>query len=142
MSVYRVGGNSVVRIDASAGGTLVAITTYVKEIDAFGREFDPLDATALSDTAERVIPGIEKSQEITLKGAFDDTATTGPDAIFCTAVGTLLTFEWNPAGTASTRRKFTSEVMVTSYKTSAAIRGEVSYEAHLKGDGTVTVGTN
>lgn len=142
MSIFRVGGNSVVRIDASAGGTLTAITTYVKEIDGLGREFDALDSTALSDTAERVIPGIEKSQEFSIRGAFDDTATTGPDAIFSTAVGTLLSFEWNPAGTVAGRRKFNMEVLVTSYKVSAPLRGEVSFEVSLKQDGSATVGTN
>ena len=142
MAVYRVGGNSVVRIDASAGGTLVAITQYVKEVDSFGREFQALDDTHFDDTAERVIPGIELGQELTLRGAFDDTATTGPDAIFSTAVGTLLTYEWNPRGTASGARKFTSEMLVMSYKVAAAVKSEVPYEARLKQDGTVTVGTN
>ena len=142
MSVYRVGGNSVVRIDASAGGTLVAITTYVKEIDAFGREYQALDDTHFDDTAERVIPGLEMGQEIACRGAFDDTATSGPDAIFGTAVGTLLSFEWNPAGTASGRRKFTSEMLVTSYKVSAAVKGTVAYEVRLKQDNACTVGTN
>src|SRR3990167_936295 len=108
MAVYRVGGNSVVRLDASAGGALTAITAYVKTIDGFGRSYLALDDTHFDDAVERGIPGIEESQEIVLRGAFEDTATTGPDAILNTAVGTLLTFEWNPRGTASGARKFTS----------------------------------
>ena len=142
MAVYRVGGNTVIRVDASAGGTLNAITQYVKEIDMMGREYQALDDTHLDDTAERVIPGIELGQEFAMRGAFEDTATTGPDAIFSTAVGTIFTFELNPRGTASGARKFTSEIFVMSYKISAIIRGEVSYEVRAKQDGTVVVGTN
>ena len=142
MAVYRVGGNSVVRIDASAGGTLVSITAYVKTIDGFGRAYLDLDDTHFDDAVERVIPGIERSQEIVLRGAFEDTATTGPDAILNTAVGTLLTFEFNPRGTASGARKFTSEVLVTDYRIMGEVKGQVSYEVRLKGDGAVTVGTN
>lgn len=142
MAVYRVAGNTVIRLDASAGGALTAITQYVKEFSGFGRVYQNLDDTHFDDTAERLIPGIETSQEFTMRGAFDDTATTGPDAILSTAVGTLLTFEYNPRGTASGGRKFTSEVMVLSYKVMGEVKGQVMYEAQLKGDGTVTVGTN
>ena len=142
MAVYKVAGNTVVRLDASAGGTLNAITAYVKEIDGFGREYDGLDDTHFDDTAERVIPGIEKAQEFTIRGAFEDTATTGPDAIMNTAVGTLLTFEFNPRGTASGARKFTSEVMILSYKVGGESKAQVHYEARMRQDGAVTVGTN
>jgi hypothetical protein len=141
MAVYRVAGRSVVRIDASAGGTLVAITAYVKEIDGFGREYDALDDTHFDDAVERVIPDIELGQEFTLRGAFEDTATTGPDAILSTAVGTLLTFEFNPVGTAAGARRFTSEVFVRSYKVMGEVKGQLNYEARLKQDGAVTVGT-
>ena len=142
MAVSKVGGNTVIRVDASAGGTLNAITQYVKEMDMMGREYQALDDTHIDDTAERVIPGIELGQEFSLRGAFEDTATTGPDAIFSTAVGTIFTYELNPKGTAAGARKFTTEVFVMSYKVSMAIRGEVNYEVRLKQDGTVVVGTN
>lgn len=143
MAIYRVAGNTVVRVDASAGGTLVSITSYVKEIETVGREYDPLDDTHFDDTAERVIQGIERSQEFRIRGAFDDTATTGPDAIFGTAVGTLLSFEFNPIGTASGRRKINMEVFVRSYKAGApSPSGEVEYEVVFKQDNAATVGTN
>ena len=143
MAVYRVAGTAVVRIDASASGTLVAITAYVREIDGLGREYDPLDDTNFDDAVERVIPGIEKAQEFSIRGAFDNAATTGPDAIFGTAVGTILTIEWSPVGTVTTsdRRKFTMEVFVQSYKVLGEVRGQVMYETRFKQDGAVTVGT-
>lgn len=142
MAVYKVGGRTVVRIDASAGGTLVNITSYVQTMSAFGRKYEALESTHFDDAAERVIPGLELAQEVTLSGQFDDAATTGPDAIFSTAVGTLLTFEYNPVGTAAGARKFTSEVFVMSYTPGGDVKGAVTYEAVLKQDGTMTVGTN
>ena len=142
MAVYKIAGNTVVRVDASAGGTLNAITQYVKTIEGVGREYQSLDDTHFDDLAERVIPGIETSQEFALRGAFDDAATTGPDAIFSTAIGTLLTFEFDPRGTAAGARKFTMEVFVTSYKVSGEAKGQVEYETRMKQDGTVVVGTN
>ena len=142
MAKYKVAGNIVVRIDASAGGALTAITAYVESIDAVGRAYEGLDTTQFGDAAERVFPGIELGQEFGMRGKFDDAATTGPDAIFNTAVGTLLTFEYNPIGTASGRRKFTTEVMVLTYQVGAEVKGMVEYEVRLKQDGTMTVGTN
>ena len=129
-------------MDASAGGTLVNMTTYVREIDAWAKEFDALDDTHLDDSAERVIPGIEKSTEFAIRGAFEDTATSGPDAIFSTAVGTILSFEYNPIGTASGRRKISAEVFVMSYSVGASVKGQVEYEARFKKDGSTTIGTN
>lgn len=142
MAVFQVGGKTVVRIDASAGGTLVNITSYVNTMSAFGKKVEALESTHFDDVGERVIAGLELSQEITLGGQFDDTGTTGPDAIFSTAVGTLLTFEFNPVGTAAGNRKITSEVFVMSYAPSGAVKGAVVYEVTLKQDGTVTLGTN
>lgn len=142
MAKYKVAGNSVVRIDRTAGGTLDAISTYVDTIEGIGREYDALDVTQFTDSAERVIPGIERAQEIVLRGAFDDAATTGPDAILSTVVGTIVTFEWNPRGTASGARKFTGEFLVVSYHVVGEVKGRVNYEARLKLDNAMTVGTN
>ena len=143
MPNYKVQGNTVLRIDASAGGTLNSITTYVDRITpGFGRAYQVLDTTHFDDAAERVIAGIEQSQEFSLTGAFDDTATTGPDAIFGTAVGTALTFEFNPIGTVAGNRKFTGEVLVVAYLPSGEVKGRVNYEVRLKLDGTIVVGTN
>lgn len=140
MAKYRVAGNAVVRIDSTAGGSLTAITAYVEEISGFGREYQSLDVTAFSDAAERVIPGIESSQEITLRGAFDDNGSA--DLLFTNIVGTIVTLEWNPRGTASGARKFTTEVLVTKYTVTGEVKGRVEYEVTCKQDGTVAIGTN
>lgn len=141
MAKYRPAGTSVFRVDATAGGTLVALSAYIDTIDALGREYTPLDVSNFGDAVERVIPGIEMSQEFGIRGHFDDAGTTGPDAILSVIVGTLVTTEWNPAGTVAGRRRFTAEALCLSYKVSAEVKGRIDYEARFKQDGTMTVGT-
>src|SRR3990167_4322115 len=133
MSKFRVAGRSIVRIDNNLG-TVTNLTSYIDTISALGKEVQSLDVTAFSDTAERVIAGIETSQEVTISGAFDDTATSGPDALLSALVGTLGTVEFNPVGTASGARKISGEFLCLSYKPAAEVKGRVNYEAVFKLD--------
>ena len=140
MSRYKVAGNSMVRIDNNLG-TLTNLTSYVETISALGKEVDAIDVTAFADTAERVIAGIEKGQEFTIEGKFDDTATTGPDAVLAPLVGTLGTWEWLPKGTAAGSRKFSGEALCIRYTVEGAVKDAVKFSAVFKVDGTVIVGT-
>ena len=142
MTKFKTAGNTVIRLDASAGGALTSITAYVDSIDGVGREFMKLDTTQFTNGVERIIPGIEIGQEFGWSGAFDDAATTGPDAILSTAVGTILSFEYNPAGTTGGYRKITMEIMILSYKISAEVKGRVNYTVRAAMDGAATIGAN
>lgn len=141
MVKFRVAGNCVVRIDNSAGA-IQNMTSYIDTVSAVGKEYMPLDVTMFSDTAERVIQGIEMSSEVTVSGAFDDTATTGPDAIFGTLVGTINTFEFNPVGTVSGARKISGEFLWLSYKIVNAVKERVNFELTGKLDNVLTITTN
>lgn len=141
MAKYKVNAQSVY-LHANSAGTAIALTAYVDSISVLGKEVDVLDVTAFSDAAERIIVGIEKSQEWTIAGFFDDAATTGPDAVLGTMVGALGTFAWSPVGTAAGARKFSGTALCLAYHTRAAVKGRVEYEARFKLDGTITVGTN
>ena len=140
MAKFKTAGNSVYKQDNNLG-TLIDLSAYIDSIDALGKESQSLDVTAFIDTAERVIAGIQASQEWSVSGHFDDTATTGPDAVLAPLVGTLGTWEWYPIGTAAGRRKFSGECLCLSYKPMAEVKGRVEFEARFKQDGTVTVGT-
>mgnify|MGYP001607476969 CR=1 FL=1 len=140
MAKFRVAGNTQVSFDDS-NGTLRNMTQYVDTMGAIGRQFAPLDVTSFNDTAERFIAGIEQSQEFTVEGHFDDTGTTGPDAVFALLVGTLGSFRFDPKGTAAGSRRFTTEVLCTGYQVTASVKERVSYSASFKQDGTMTVGT-
>lgn len=136
MAKYKVAGLTEVSIDNSAG-TLLNMTSYIDTISALGREIAPLEVTTFADSAERFIAGIEVSQEVTIEGPFDDAATTGPDAVFSTLVGTINTIQFAPAGTASGRRKITGEFLFVSYKPNASVKERVSYTLTAKLDGTL-----
>ena len=140
MAKYRVAGNTEIKI-ADSGGTLRNMTSYVDTMGALGKEVASLDVTSFADAAEKIIAGIETSQEFTLAGHFDDTATTGPDAVFAPLVGTKASFEFYPIGTTAGRRKFSGTALELSYKITAAVKERVAYEATFKLDGTMTVGT-
>lgn len=141
MAKYKVSSNSIFRVDATAGGTLINMTAYIDTIDGLGRAYGQLDVTAFADAAERFIPGIELAQEWTVAGHFDDTST-GPHGVFSLVVGTIVTTEWNPAGTASTRPKFTTEALVAFYRVRGEVKGRLEYEAGFRQDGTMVIGTN
>ena len=140
MAKYKVAGNTVVKID-NAGGTLVDLTAYIDTISAIGKEVTQLDVTAFSDTAERVLAGIESGQEFTISGNFDDTAATGPDVVLSARVGTTHSWEYYPIGTTSGRRKFSGEALCVRYTVSAGVKDAVKYECVFKQDGASTVGT-
>jgi hypothetical protein len=142
MAVYKVAGNMVIRHDASAGGTLEVKTSYIDTVEPISKEVEALDVTHFDDVGERIVGGIELASEFTTRGAFDDTATVGPDAIYSTAVGTNLSWEFNPVGTASGKRKTTFEAYLMSYSVSGSVKGRVEYEARWKKDGTITHGAN
>ena len=140
MAKYKVASNSIIKIDNSLG-TSIDLSAYVDTISALGKEVQSLDVTSFSDAAERVIAGIETSQEFTISGAFDDAATTGPDAILAPLVGTLGSWIWYPAGTTAGRRKFSAEALCIAYRVRGEVKGRVEYECVFKQDGSCTVGT-
>lgn len=141
MAKFKVAGRSEFKVD-NAGGTLINLTAYVDTISGLGKEFQQLDVTTFVDTAERIIAGIEAGQEFTISGPFDDTATTGPDAVLSGRPGTLGSWEWHPAGTATGSRKFSGEALCLRYTVKGEVKGRVDYEAVFKQDNASTVGTN
>ena len=140
MGKFKVSGNTIVRIDNNAG-TLVTLSSYIDTIGALGKEVQSLDVTSFADSAERIIAGIEASQEVSISGAWDDTATTGPDAVLAVLPGTIGTIEFYPKGTASGSRKISGEFLCLYYKPRGEVKGRVEYEASFKLDGTISIGT-
>lgn len=118
------------------------MTSYIDTVSNVGKEIMPLDVTTFADSAERFIAGIEVSQEITIAGPYDDTATTGQDAVMGTLVGATQTFEVNPVGTAAGARKISMEMLWTGYKVIGAVKERMQYELTGKQDGSATITTN
>jgi hypothetical protein len=140
MAKYPVAGNSYIEVD-DLGGTPRNMSAYVDEIGPLAQEVSFLDVTGLNDTAQRVIPGVEPGQELVLRGDFDDTSTTGVDAVLSGIVGKTVTVSYGPAGSSSGQRKITGEFLCLSYRVISKLGDQVRFEARFKQDNAITLTT-
>src|SRR5918992_4198889 len=128
MAKYPVAGNSYIEVD-DAEGTPRDLSPYLEEIEPLGPEVSFLDVTGLNDTAQRVIAGVQSGREFALRGFFDDTATTGPDAVLSGIVGQIGTVSYGPAGNSSGQRKVIGEFLCLSYRIISKVNNQVRFEA-------------
>jgi hypothetical protein len=140
MAKYPVAGNSYVEVD-DTGGTPRNLSPYLEEIEPLGPEVSFLDVTGLNDAAQQVIAGVQSGREFALRGLFDDTATTGPDAVLSGIMGQTVTVSYGPAGNSSGQRKVTGEFLCLSYHIISKVNNQVRFEARFKPDGALSVTT-
>ena len=88
-----------------------------------------------------MIAGIQVSQEFTLRGSFDDLATTGPDAVLSGIVGQIGTVSLGPAGNSFGQRSISGEFLCLSYQVISRTNHLVKFEAHFKQDDDLTLST-
>lgn len=135
------GKDAVFKLDDS-GGTLRTLTTYVDNVSGLPGGRDLAEVTAFGDSGTKSIPGLQ-DVSFTVKGHFDSTATTGPNAVINslrTATATA-SFEYGPEGGTSGKVKFSGECWLTEYEVEAEVDDKVSFTAEFQVDGTVTSGT-
>ena len=145
MAKVPAAGSSYIEID-DAGGTPRNLSPYVAEVDPVGRLVSARDVTGLNDTSRQVIAGIEPPQEFTLRGFFDDTPATGPDAVLAGIVGKAVTVSYGPAGKSAGQRKITGEFLCLSYQVGGQAAegrdvGLVRFTARFRQSGPVTLTT-
>lgn len=126
--------NIVIEIDPSVGGALQNITAIVKamgpikvnggvvETTPFGVAFPQFTAT-----------GMKPYGDVTLEFPYDDTATTGSDAVF-KGVGEVRTF----AVTYGSTKKTTGEVIILDYERPPVVGSPHLCKATLRYTGTVS----
>ena len=80
---------------------------------------------------------------IALGGLFDDTATSGPDAVLgpLRAHTSAVDFEYGPEGSGTGDVKYSGTCWVVSYELRSRVGNLVQWSATLQVDGTVTRGT-
>jgi len=77
--------------DRSDGSTLQNMSAYITECNGINITASLEDSHTFGDSwVEKLFAGLRTVEEITLKGFYDDTAVTGPNAIF-NDVGNLTT---------------------------------------------------
>lgn len=135
----KYGSNSLaVSLDNSSGSAVV-MTPYITAIGAVTVEALLEESHSFGDSwFESLATGLRRMSPVEISGIFDDTSTTGPDAIFnavasatSTSTRTLL-ITWGGSKTTS------CEVLISAY-TRGATRNELtSYSVTLTPTGTVT----
>lgn len=123
-----------VEIDATVGGALTSLKAYVTEVSGLEIEAVLEDGHTVGDSwAESVFTGLKKANSFTLKGFYDDTATTGPDAMLV-GIGDVRSFKftWGGAKTSA------FEALIAKYSRLPA-KGELTkFEVELQPSGAVT----
>lgn len=124
----------------NASGTLQDMSQYIFEINDVSVQAAMEDGHTFSDQwAEALFAGLLSMGEITLRGFYDDTSATGPDAIFrdvgnLNTTGGTRTLKLTWGGTKTT----SVETIITAYTRQPA-RGEVTkFSVTLRPTGTVT----
>ena len=118
------------------------LSSYITQVGGLPGTRDLNDVTALGDSGSRFVPGLQRVA-IDLSGMFDDTATSGPDAV----LGPLRThtsavdFEYGPEGSATGDVKYSGTCWVVSYDLRSRVGWLVEWSATLQVEGTVTRGT-
>ena len=125
-----------------AGATQRDLSSFITEVRGLPGARLLNDVTALGDAGARFIPGLE-DVVISLSGIFDDTATSGPDAV----LGPLRThtsavdFEYGPEGSTSGDVKYSGTCWVAQYDLRSRVGSLVEWTASLQVEGVVNRGS-
>lgn len=136
MAFYH-GKNLAFTID-SAAGTLQTLTAYVDSVE-LGSSVDTGETTTAGAEDKTFVSG-QAEHDLSISGKWDDTTTTGPDAVLQGLIGleASSTFEFGPGGSTAGKVKYTGECFLTGYTRSAPVGGVVTYTADFKITGAVT----
>ena len=122
-----------VEVDNS-GGTLVDVTAHVTEINGYSVQAVLEESTPFGVAwEESIFSGVKLVDDVELTGFYDDTATTGPDAIFNDLGATrTLKLTWGGSKTSSV------EAIIAQYDRNPAVKESTKYTVTLKPTGAVT----
>jgi hypothetical protein len=123
------------------GGSQRDISAFITEVRGLPGARLLNEVTALGDGGARFIPGLE-DVVILLAGLFEDTATSGLDAI----LGPLRThtsavdFEYGPEGSTTGDVKYSGTCWVAQYDLRSRVGSQVEWVCALQVEGTVARG--
>lgn len=123
-------------------GSARNLTSYITSIEGIPGDAGLLDATVLGDTGAQD-DGAFPDQTITIEGLYDDTATTGPEAV----LGALwaskadATFAYGPKGSTAGFLKYSGTVKVAGFDLTTRVRQKQAFRATLHVQGVVARGT-
>lgn len=124
------GKGTVVSIDGKA------MSAYANSV-TFSREADTHDVTTFGRDAKVYAPGLTDGTA-SIEGTYDNTAVTGPSAVFGPLLGAaVVDMVYRPEGTATGRPTRTVSVLVTSYEESSPVADMVTWTAELQFSGAI-----
>lgn len=124
------------------GGSSRNLSAHITEVSGLPGARNLNEATALGDSGATFHPSLE-NVTVSISGHFDDTATTGPEAV----LGPLRThtaavaFSYGPKGSTGGFLKYSGTCWVTEFTVDASVGSLVAWSASLQVEGTVTRGT-
>jgi hypothetical protein len=135
------GKDSYFSIEDAAGSTLRVLTTYLTDV-AENFSQDVAETTTKGQTPKSYVQG-HTDATISISGRWDNTATTGPDAVLRGLIGDTGTvgFEFGPEGGTVGDIKYSGECICTSYQISSPLADVVGFTAEFQVTGAVTAGT-
>lgn len=115
----------------------VDLSTYLTDI-SLDESTDTAEVSTMGDQAKEFVEGLTGGT-ISLSGAWDDTATTGPDAVLNGLKGAgANAFVYGPAGDEAGMVRYTGQAILTSYARTTPIGGAVAFTAGFQITGAVT----
>jgi hypothetical protein len=128
-------GPNDISIDVdNTGGTPVTMDAYIDDWAGADVEAILEESHTFNDAwVEQLYSGIQRMSPITMSGFYDDTATTGPDAIF-NALGETrtVTITWGGSKTTAT------EAIISAYNRTPGRNASTRFTVTLTPTGTVT----
>ncbi len=117
----------------NSGGTLVNVTAHVTEINGFSVQAVLEESTPFGEAWEAsLFSGVKLVDDVELTGFYDDTASTGPDALFNSLGDTrTLKITWGGTKTSSV------EAIIAQYDRNPAVKESTKYTVTLKPTGAV-----
>ncbi len=118
------------------------LSAYITEVRGLPGPRHLNEVTALRDSGARFIPGLE-DVTIILNGIFDNTSTSGPDAVLgpLRTHGSAVDFEHGPEGSSTGNIKHSGTCWVLSYDLRSRVGNRVEWSAILQVESTVSRGT-
>lgn len=127
------GKDSTFSIDA------VELTTYLDSI-SMPESVDVAETSTMGQEAKTYIEGMSGGT-ISISGRWDETATTGPDAVLAGLKGAgANAFEYGPAGDTAGAVIYTGQAILTGYSRTSPIGDVVAFTADFQITGAVTRG--
>lgn len=134
---FKWSKDSVIECDDS-GGVVRDLSQYCEGTD-MEKAFDELDTTGFGDSAQEVIAGLQKGS-FSVKFKWDDTVTTGPDAVLGPASGLIGTVSFYPAGSpaGAAKPKYSAEALLKGFRITGQVGNLTMGQADYVASGGIT----